>query len=501
MGAKPRPLRERLFVQLGLWLRSLRLEHPVTRASLVTVTVLLLFLLNPFGLKDASQRHSDNLVLNFSASFYHARHQNDITVLLLDDQYLRDYAKRYPVAYPELSQLLSNIALLKPRMLFLDFFQHHIHSDGFESWLATLQRLEQGGLNVVMGRQPWYCANQGEGLPQRLAEVGVRYGAVAWRDEEHYYPSFVTAKIDNDICQTELTYPSAAMAIYGIDSELARPGWLAQQRAEGEFSNALVVRWPDTAPDKQNVFFSQGKCSNAPSAPLLRSIKRIWHSFGYGVSNADSYQQRNQQECPPYLSLSAATLLAPGALGHPEVQAAIRDRFVLIGYGFTGSADLVLTPLHGTLPGVYYHAAALENLLTYQQHYWRVPEDVMGSNLNLADLLEGILQTLVLFAVMLFRFRYLEQSPALSTSELSRYAVWLLLIVFALVAMSLALSIWGFRYGLVNWYVYMMIFFISLPTLLQVLRMMLQARTARLLVTTERLHHQKHLSKKLKEEL
>ena len=43
----------------------------------------------------------------------------------------------------------------------------------------------------------------------------------------------------------------------------------------------------------------------------------------------------------------------------------IQGSFLFVGGNFRGSGDLITTPLHTFLPGVYYHAMAFENLAMF----------------------------------------------------------------------------------------------------------------------------------------
>jgi hypothetical protein len=77
-----------------------------------------------------------------------------------------------------------------------------------------------------------------------------------------------------------------------------------------------------------------------------------------------------ESPCPPVATLFASALLSPEvdpSLGAANEELfALADRaFLLVGGDFRGSGDLVTTPLHTLLPGVYYHAVALENLLAF----------------------------------------------------------------------------------------------------------------------------------------
>jgi CHASE2 domain len=77
-----------------------------------------------------------------------------------------------------------------------------------------------------------------------------------------------------------------------------------------------------------------------------------------------------ESPCPPVPTLWASALLSPEedpALGvdNAELFRIADGAFLLVGGNFRGTGDLVTTPMHTLLPGVYYHAVALENLLAF----------------------------------------------------------------------------------------------------------------------------------------
>jgi hypothetical protein len=77
--------------------------------------------------------------------------------------------------------------------------------------------------------------------------------------------------------------------------------------------------------------------------------------------------------CPPVATLFAGALLDPEqdpalGSGNESLFALADGAFLMVGGNFRGSGDLITTPLHTLLPGVYYHAVALENLLAFDGH-------------------------------------------------------------------------------------------------------------------------------------
>jgi hypothetical protein len=78
-----------------------------------------------------------------------------------------------------------------------------------------------------------------------------------------------------------------------------------------------------------------------------------------------------QTGCPPVATLFASALLDPQedpSLDNRKLFDLMDGSFVIVGGNFRGSGDLVTTPLHTLLPGVYYHAVAMQNLLAFDGH-------------------------------------------------------------------------------------------------------------------------------------
>jgi hypothetical protein len=77
--------------------------------------------------------------------------------------------------------------------------------------------------------------------------------------------------------------------------------------------------------------------------------------------------------CAPIATLFASALLSPAEDPAPgpdndQLFDLVDGSIVLIGGNFRATGDLISTPMHTLLPGVYYHAIALENLLVFNGH-------------------------------------------------------------------------------------------------------------------------------------
>lgn len=51
----------------------------------------------------------------------------------------------------------------------------------------------------------------------------------------------------------------------------------------------------------------------------------------------------------------------------------LRERIVFVGVNLPALNGRVISPVQGQLPGVYFHAVALDNLITYGANYPRQP--------------------------------------------------------------------------------------------------------------------------------
>jgi hypothetical protein len=100
---------------------------------------------------------------------------------------------------------------------------------------------------------------------------------------------------------------------------------------------------------------------------------------------------------------AARLLLEP----YPDLEGLIRDRAVFYGASLLGTQDVVHPPAHGPLAGVYAHAMAFDNLLTFGRHYKR-EEVPVAWGLELTPHLFRVLVVLIVQGAMLWPFLRFE---------------------------------------------------------------------------------------------
>ncbi len=88
--------------------------------------------------------------------------------------------------------------------------------------------------------------------------------------------------------------------------------------------------------------------------------------------------QRQGRQCPYHVTLPGSLVVA--AQSNPQADAALRDvfagRVVLVGGAMKSGGDFVSAPGLGKVPGVFLHAAALDNLFTLGEGYFRSPPNL-----------------------------------------------------------------------------------------------------------------------------
>ena len=101
--------------------------------------------------------------------------------------------------------------------------------------------------------------------------------------------------------------------------------------------------------------------------------------------------------CPYHRALTMSSLRSSSEAEDRVLQDLLGGRFVMIGTNLEGGNDMVTSPVHGDIPGVFMHAMALDNLLTYEGRYKRALEWGLPPALPLFWL--GLLTVLVAHAL------------------------------------------------------------------------------------------------------
>ena len=103
----------------------------------------------------------------------------------------------------------------------------------------------------------------------------------------------------------------------------------------------------------------------------------------------------------------------------PVLKELLSDKFVLVGLAMNRFADHTESPVHGRIAGVYAHAMAVDNLLSYKQGFYRtdpqVSDEILGPHRRMLLLQYGL--TFVMVLGLLLSFKKLKDGVACESSN------------------------------------------------------------------------------------
>ncbi len=367
---------------------------------LVVVSFTMLWLgdkLNASGM--ALTRFMARAQASLTAQFhYPARMREQITVAMYDREFLDSSASAWPISYQDHADGLLRLVSdpnARPRAIMLDITFGQERDDPTISslrqalckiqnefkvpvFLAAMPSAKDGRLTLRAG----LGAGQPGAAPACFTLVGVDYlpdplDGLAWS-----YPlsrhltddGWVSGPASEPLKQP--AYRSAALA-------------MAQDVAHldlGEESVPMAMVWGhNSAPQTDRPERLQHCRPGVPDRWQLVPgvLRQLW--------DADRLPL-----CPYHQTLSMAQL---ATLSEPELAPYLAGRYVLVGANVPGFNDFADSPVHRVTPGIYMHAMALDNLLTYAGDYKLNAEWTMPPSWALVK--PGLLAILVVFGVHL----------------------------------------------------------------------------------------------------
>jgi hypothetical protein len=188
-----------------------------------------------------------------------------------------------------------------------------------------------------------FDTKEGPRIPPRLVPVPseVDYGVV------RQYPA------------VENSRPTAAFQIYNDLAARDRVPAASSPRTPIDDDRPLALLWPLRDPE-----------------PKAVSCQRpgFWQQLFPGLTTGKSIRDSQSpifDRCPSYSTIFVDQLLTPNMTPdrYGKLEEYLSDRIVFYGASIAGASDVAFTPTHGRLPGVYLHAAALDNLLSFGHGY------------------------------------------------------------------------------------------------------------------------------------
>ena len=293
---------------------------------------------------------------------YRTSGQDATTVVLFREENLRYLNESYPVSYERHAEVLEALSLYKPQAIFVDF-----------AFIDKRRPEEVKRLGEAI------CAAQAAGVSVYLAAPPAGESPATIAAPLRKCATLVSAQMDSEQgASGVLTYGNGRQA----GSEfLATPAF------------AMAATQLQVAPAEQQpmeIIWGNGV------APLNRKWMNCTSqgAFAHLLDVLRHQPLSAKLRCPYTTTISVGHLL--GSSGDADVRQALEGRAVFYGAGFQMTGDRVLSPVYEELPGVYLHAMAYDNLVTFGRDYKRAQRALMtlaGGRIviPLSGLVDGLL--------------------------------------------------------------------------------------------------------------
>lgn len=334
--------------------------------------------LDPFGMSRAAENYSDGLVQKVVSSFYPAAGQDQVVVVLIDEATLHSRGESWPPRYAYYQDVVRRVIKQKPAVVFMDLLleDRRSYDDSLEPARQSLRQL------LANSEVPFYLAKLDPEAPGVFADIPkVNTALAGWSGHAEHYPLLVgpghlyadgqrlnsQPDSDDEHCSVANSIPSAALQLYRAMCARGAAEHCAPANSEA-FCQTMAIQWGrDVAPVvAERDLISSAQCSPDNPGWGVRLVRAAQSAFAALISGVDEQALRRiRQPCPYTITVKEEDLASE------KVRGLLEGKAVLIGQSLPGIHDIVQSPVHGQIPGVYLHAMALDNLLNWDAGYFK----------------------------------------------------------------------------------------------------------------------------------
>lgn len=372
--------------------------------ALVVGIVLTLLVEWTFG-EEFVTRQQARAYAPIAGGLYGSGRRDAIRVLLIDDAALAAAGQTWPAHYSYSARLLRAVGQYRPKAVFVDIYY-------------SAQR-DDASLPALLGQ---VCALHEQGVKVFLAVARNRQDAFLLRPEldaldgkcfEKVAVQYTPDEIDRLAWNYTLAMPGAGAAhgAPGIKSAALALYETGGAMVEAEH-HPLALTW-GSEPAAHGVGWVTSVYGADAGASYCRGTHGLAELLPPGPRSA-LFEDADKPLCVFHETIRAGELASTTTQEDARLRRLIEGKILLIGTALSDSNDLVLSPLHGRIPGVYLHAMALDNLMTFGQGYARamhLSPDPANGKLLVFLLFAMIVVTLVPKQIM-HRFAHRFERPA-----------------------------------------------------------------------------------------
>ncbi len=373
---------------------------------------------NPFGISDKTDQATQNALYKIAAPYYLSDAQQDIVIVLINQSSINELYQRqvieaneWPIRYRDHAYLLSRILKYSPRAVFVDvyFKQERSTDDSFDQFMRLAGRMSKKYESPLLFAGG-YHDEQHTDVQRKLDELG-ELVINGWQDYGQAYPL-------NDQGRLTAAYRLYQLAcLSGSTLSSCNPPLINFTAIEA--GDALSVRWGSRP---GNVVFPE--FSNAVCVDRSRSVfevgRQVLFGFIKGLVSYDDLTDPVNAQCAYHPVIYADELVYVDKSGSEKqkqhLKTALKNKVVMYALSLEGLHDTVNSPVHGQLPGVFFHAMALDNLMHYGTDFVKAAND----QIDFINLYIWILMT-VIFSLALFYYDCKEFSFSSKNHQWVKY--------------------------------------------------------------------------------
>ena len=357
---------------------------------------------NPFDIGDRADQASQDAFYKVIAPLYDSSAREDIVVVLLDtdsiDQ-LFDWgaikANEWPILYQDHAYLLSRVIKYQPKAIFVDIYfkKKRVTDPSFDLFYKRIEHYSEK-YRVPLLFAGGYASEQENysGIQQELESLSA-LTINGWRGYGSAYPI-------KDHDRWTAAFDLSRIACLQGEPLTACSGDVLEEAAVRD-GDAMSVNWGSLPAVAVFPEFLRDSCAPA-SHPGIDMARRFFLGLLKDINPFGKDNGEDRVTCPYHPVIYASQIVHVDKQGSEEQKArlksALGNRIVMYGITLEGLHDLVTSPVHGQLPGVYMHAMALDNLLLYGEDYIRASDE----RSEVVNLWLWIIIVLTISSVLLF---------------------------------------------------------------------------------------------------
>jgi len=338
--------------------------------------------MNPFGFSDLVQRYSQDVagLLITGPYFYGTEGRDQVSVAIIDEGTLQALQAPWPWRYGDHARMLDALLAYKPKAVVVDFLFVDSRPDATLPELAeTVRRYREahvplyfeGGIDLPFGENPLRPEIAGTGVPVLDPTIEINGGVARQYN--------VTGHCFGQKPDPDGSCPSLAFRVYR-DLYPHQP----LQRVDGLMELVWGTR---TAPENHWITRTREDGAQVSCIGDEMGTLRRWYLAFFDPGAVKT-------PCPYTAEFPVSALQTNP--DDADVVKMATGRVIFYGGALQGAQDKVYTPVNNLLPGVFVHAMAMDNLITFRGRPYQNTATFNGKPLD-----GNLVQVIAVFPVIL----------------------------------------------------------------------------------------------------